>query len=445
MIGRRSLERRLAMLTSLGFGVVWIVATGLMAFILHTEQEEMLDLTLRETATLFQPVLLQAWQTGSAASLPKSGESDADEDLVYVLQDGDGTVFLQSGTAQGAELPEGPPRQGYRSSATHFFYTTMPDADGRFVTFGDPKSERYEAFRDSLLGFIVPMLAMLPLAYLLVSWIVRLGLRPLGALRAEIALRNGGQLDALATDGLPEELRDITASLNGLMARLGTALEGERAFATNVAHELRTPAAVALAQVQRLRAETKDEEATARIDHVENALTRMSQLIARLLQLARADAGIGVGRTDDITSLLGHVMEDTLRDPTLAVRLKVTRPDHPVPAAVDADAWAIVAGNLIDNALRHAPSKTLIRVDLSASGMLEVVNAAPGLAQGDIEEFTRRYHRGFRKGAGFGLGLHIAETIAGQAGGSLTLRVQTSTDGVQEFVAEFDVARLRTH
>ena len=99
------------------------------------------------------------------------------------------------------------------------------------------------------------------------------------------------------------------------MVRLGSALGGERAFATNAAHELRTPVAVALAQVQRLRAGTRDAEAIERIDGVEATLSRMSHLVVRLLQLARADAGIGLGRTDDLASLLGHVLRDVLRDP----------------------------------------------------------------------------------------------------------------------------------
>lgn len=439
MIGGRSLRRRLAMLTSLGFGAVWLGATLLMAFVLHAEQEEMLDLTLRETAVLFQPVLLRAWQDGQRALPHSSAPADPGEDLVYVLQDRDGTIFVQSMTAQAAVLPDGPPQQGYRSSATHVFFTAAPDANGLFVTFGDPKAERAEAFRDSLLGFFVPMLAMLPLSYLLVSWIVQTALRPLGALRLDIALRDEGRLDPLDTADLPQELREITAGFNGLMARLGTALEGERAFATNAAHELRTPVAIALAQVQRLRAETADPQGAARIDRVEAALTRMSHLVRRLLQLARADAGIGAGRTGDLVPLLRHVLTEGRGDPARAGRLSVTLPDGPVPALVDADAWAIVAGNLIDNAFLHGQADTPVCVALSASGRLTVENTADALEQSHLKGLIRRFHRGAGQGAGFGLGLHIADAIARQAGGTLTLDSRASRDAGALFVAVFDV------
>lgn len=441
MIARHSLRRRLAFLISLGLGVVWLGATFLMAFILHTEQEELSDLMLRETATLFQPVLLREWQDGTGAGLlPKFGTTDADEALVYLLQDRDGTIFLQSSTAADAVLPEGPPRQGYRSTRTHAFYTTPPDEDGRFVTFGDPQAERYEAYRDSLLGFIVPMLAMLPLVYLLVSWIVSTGLRPLAALRTEIANRDGGRLDPVSGTGLPDELREIAAGLNGLMVRLGSALGGERAFATNAAHELRTPVAVALAQIQRLRAGTRDAEAIKRIDGVEATLSRMSHLVVRLLQLARADAGIGLGRTDDLASLLGHVLRDVLRDPDQESRVMARIPDGPIPASIDPDAWAIVAGNLIENALRHSPPAGQVEVELSADGTLRIVNPAPGMATIDLETLKRRFHRSDRKGAGFGLGLHIVDAIARQAGGSLELRIADGDGSSRQFEAVFQVA-----
>ncbi|SFJ82397.1 sensor histidine kinase [Jannaschia pohangensis] len=439
MSARRSLRRRLAVLISLGLGAVWLVATGLMAFILHTEQDEFSDLALRETAILFQPILLSEWQDGTSAGLPAVPEpADAGEALVYLLQDRDGTVFLQSGTAALAELPDGAPREGYRRTRTHAFYTTAPDADGRFVTFGDPLAERDEAFRESLLAFVVPMLAMLPLAYLLVSWIVQTGLRPLGDLRAEIANRGEGRLDPVVVEGLPDELQEITSSLNGLMKRLGTALDGERAFATNAAHELRTPVAIALAQVQRLRTETADPGALTRIQSVEATLNRMSDLVARLLQLARADAGIGAGRTDDLVALLGHVLDDVLRDPGQAGRIVTTLPQGPVAAMIDPDAWAIVAGNLIENGLRHAPGDAQVTVTLAGDGTLRVANPAPGLTEADPATLTRRFQRGNRAGAGFGLGLHIADTIARQAGGRLDVSLQGDTP---MFEAAFTVAR----
>lgn len=423
MSSHRSLSRRLAVLTSLGFVVLWLVAALAMALVLRNEQEELYDLTLRETAELLQPVLAGRVANGETGILvPPTGPRDADEAMVYLLLGPTGQVLLQSASAAEATPPVGPPKRGYRKTGTHAFYTTGLDDRGYAITLGDPLSERWEAYRDSLLAFLVPMLALLPLAYLLVGWIARTALHPLEVLRGEIAARGGGRLDPIDAGRQPDELRAITATLNGLMIRLGQVIDGERAFATNAAHELRTPVAVALAQVQRLKAEATHDADRDRIGRIEAALVRMSRLVARLLQLARADAGIGATADyQDLRSLLDLVLQDSRHDPTRASRLIATMPDAPVPARIDADAFAILAGNLVDNAFQHAPEGSNVTVDLTADAILRVENDGARISDNDLGNLTRRFHRNRVEGDGFGLGLHIVETIARQSGGSLTL------------------------
>lgn len=430
MIGGRSLARRLALITSLGFGAIWLVAALVMAVVLRSEQEELADLTLRETAVLFQPILAERWMAGHGLG-PSGPVRAPDETLAYALLDADGTVLLRSEGAKLVDLPVGPRRRGRFDTATHAFYVTGPDADGRVALFGDPLTERAEAYRDSLFAFLLPMLAILPFAYLLVGWIARTALRPLETLRAEISNRGEGRLDPIDAAGQPEELRAMTATLNGLMIRLDRALQGEKGFTTNAAHELRTPVAVALAQVQRLRADVRSSGAAAgegnladpgRVDRIEAALLRMSRLVARLLQLARADAGLGAAAAaQDVAALLVLVLEERLRDPAAAARLVVDAPKVGVPARIDPDAFAILAGNLLDNAFEHAPPEATIHVTLSGDGVLTIANDGSVMTQATVATLVRRFHRGTRSGAGFGIGLHIADTIARQAGGALTL------------------------
>ncbi|WP_299653513.1 ATP-binding protein [uncultured Jannaschia sp.] len=423
MTRRRSLTRRIARLTSLGVGAIWLLAILAMALVLRSEQEELLDLTLRETAELFQPILIGRWRDGESGTLmPTRGQPGADEALVFLLFDPAGQVLLRSAGAANADLPASAPRRGYRETRTHVFYQTEPDAAGYAVAFGDPLEERREAYGESFLAFLLPMLALLPIAYLLVGWIARTALRPLEALQGDIALRSEGRLDPIDASHLPDELRAITATLNGLMVRLGRAIDSERSFATNAAHELRTPVAVALAQVQRLRAETVGADDLVRITRIETALMRMSRLVARLLQLARADAGIGAA-TDrqDLRAVLDHVLEDSRRDPDRRARMVEVLPAAPVLARIDADAFAILAGNLIDNAFQYAPEGTDIRVELTSDATLRVENDGAVLSGTELSGLTRRFHRGHARGDGFGLGLHIADTIARQSGGRLTL------------------------
>lgn len=375
--GPGSLARRVALMASLGFAAIWLLAVLATALVLRHEQEELLDLQLRETARLFLPVLAERWKAeGAGAALP-SASGDPDEALVYLLVDPAGRVLLRSPSAAGAALPQGPPRPGHVTTATHVFYATDPDAEGLSAIYGDPLHERRDAYRESLAAFLLPMLALLPLAYALIGRIARGALRPLDRLRDEIAARGDGRLDPIDAAGQPRELRAITATVNGLMFRLGQALDGERAFATNAAHELRTPVAVALAQAQRLKAEG-GAGAADRIARIEAALMRMGRLVERLLQLARAEAGLGAApASHDLRPLLDHVLDDSRRDEARAARLRVTLPDGPVPSPIDPDAFAILASNLLDNAFQHAPEGSAVYVALSQDGCLRVANEGP--------------------------------------------------------------------
>ncbi len=262
-----------------------------------------------------------------------------------------------------------------------------------------------------------------PWPIFLVGALARVALRPLDDLRRDIASRGDTRLAPLDARNQPAELAAISASLNGLMIRLAQSLDGERAFASSAAHELRTPVAVALAQVQRLQTATTDPQALAAIKKVEDALRRMARLVTRLLQMARADAGVGLSEnTTDIARMLRFVVDEGLRDLRRADRIALSVPDAPVLSHMDADAFAIVAGNLIDNAFEHGDDKDKVTVVLSAAGDLRVSNACDTIKASDLAHLTDRLHRGQSAREGFGLGLYIADRIARQVGSRLELR-----------------------
>lgn len=436
-----SLTRRLAAFASLGIGAIWLLAIFATALILKVEQQELLDLQQEETATLFLPILTERWHAQpEGTTLPSMTQVTPEEALVYLLFNAAGDVLLKSASADDAVLPNLPAKPGFTETETHVFYVTRPNGEGLAVIYGDPIHERREAYRESFIAFLLPMLALLPIAYLLVGWSVQTGLRPLTFLRKEIATRNEGRLDAIDAGGQPDELRAISATLNALMMRLGQALEGERAFATNAAHELRTPVAVALAQVQRLKSEAADAD-LEKLERLEAAIGRMSRLVQRLLELARAEAGIGTtGTRHDLGPLLGHVVDDIARHPANSDRLQFSRPETPVLANIDPDAFAILAGNLIDNALRHSPEGSPVYVNLDPDGQMRVTNDSPRLPADQLAGLTKRFLRHDASRKGFGLGLFIANSIARQSGGKLTLRSPASgrEDG---FEAVFEAAR----
>lgn len=417
-----TLVRRLARLVSLGLAVVWIVAVLTMALVLSREQDELYDQQSRISAETLLPVLSHEWRTGvlaaGASALPERG-FDPDELLLWRLVDRKGMVLAVAPSAPATAFAAEMRPLHYHHTATHVVYMTDYDRSGLAVQFADPLAERGEAWRDTFLAFLLPMLAILPLGYMLVRWITAKGLQPLDEVRTELARRDSQSLSPMDAGAHPAELSAIISTLNGFMARLSQALEGERAFASNAAHELRTPVAVALAQVQRMQSEVTDATQTARLVAVEQALRRMSRLVARLLQLARAQSGLGLGAAPiDVKALLPHILRDG-RGIGAGAGVHLDLPHADVTSRIDADALAIVLGNLIDNSLQHAPPGTPVDVTLTAEGVIRVRNDGPVVPAADLARLADRFAS--RRAGGFGLGLHIAQQITQQAGGRLAL------------------------
>lgn len=267
------------------------------------------------------------------------------------------------------------------------------------------------------------MLALIPFSAIATWRLVRRTLAPITTLRSEIATRDCGNLTPLSTPGLPSELAPIGSSVDRLLDRVRSALEGERDFATNSAHELRTPLAGALAQTQRLIRELPKGPAKARALGIERSLTGLGHLTEKLLQLSRADAGIGVSHeANDLMPVVRLVMTDFERRLEFASRLEFrTNGVDSLWAKVDVDAFGIALRNLIENALVHGAADQPVRITLSSKGSVSVSNAGPVVLRDDLSSLTRRFKRGSSDATGSGLGLAIASTLAERMGGALTL------------------------
>jgi two-component system OmpR family sensor kinase len=215
------------------------------------------------------------------------------------------------------------------------------------------------------------------------------------------------------------ELRPVADTLNQLLARLDTAFAAERSFTANAAHELRTPLAGALAQVQRLRQTSTDPESVRRAGDVETTLKRLTRLSERLMQLARAEGARLLSDTPrDLRPVLKIIAEDFAQGPD-GGRLALSLPDEPLPSDIDPDAVAILARNLIENALRHGQGP--VAVTLDGQGTLCVENDCPPIPPAELAALSDRFVRGKDAGDGSGLGLAIVHTIAERIGAPLRL------------------------
>lgn len=227
-----------------------------------------------------------------------------------------------------------------------------------------------------------------------------------------------------------DELGQLAAVINDLLARLEAAFAQQRRFMADASHELRTPIAVICGETEvalSCRARPPDDlRESLRIVHVEGR--RMSRIIEDLLLLARADAGQYPLVISDF--YLDEAIADTARALRVlaaqrAINLDV-KVDGELPFRGDQGLIRRMAANLLDNAIKYAPPRSIVRVVCARRGdayTLAFSDAGPGIAPEDAPRIFERFWRAdkARSRGGAGLGLAIARWIAEVHGGRLEL------------------------
>jgi two-component system OmpR family sensor kinase len=316
-----------------------------------------------------------------------------------------------------------PLKAGFWQDETYRYYTAT-SGDGRiFVQVADAFRNRDEAAREGAVALFIPLILLIPVSGIAIWYVVRRAVRPVGDLRRDIETKDGGNMEPIDASGLPRELRPIAVSVNRLMVRLRTALDAEREFTSNSAHELRTPIAGALAQTQMLIAELGNDANRQRAGQIETSLRRLSHLAEKLLQLSRAEAGIGMtDKETDLIDIVEMVVTDFQRSIALPDRLLLRRsPGARLVGPYSEDAFAIVLRNLIENALVHGDLDKPVEVLVEEGGVVRIVNGAAVMTESELMAIRKRFSRGRTEATGSGLGLSIVDRLLGQMNAQLVL------------------------
>jgi two-component system sensor histidine kinase QseC len=282
-----------------------------------------------------------------------------------------------------------------------------------------------------LLGGVVTVLGVCALVTV-VS--VRQGLKPLERVASaaqEISIDQHAR--ALPLSDVPAEIQPLGERFNQLIERLTDALEHERRFGADLAHELRTP----LAEIRALGEAGLARQDVAGLHEFLRQMTAaavgMQSVIESLLAVARADRA-AVQQALEPMSVSAAVR-------SRIERLRITAPadSSRIVSRVSEGLWIhsdprlfdAMLLNLLANAMQHGAPGTPIEIDWlaessGASGALQVRNAAPQLAREDLPRLTDRFWRGVpgnRPGdtQGLGLGLWVVGSLCRVLGLTLAL------------------------
>jgi signal transduction histidine kinase len=246
--------------------------------------------------------------------------------------------------------------------------------------------------------------------------------------------------------GSAAEVAQLTRALNAMLARVEASVAGARRFTGDASHELRTPIAALMGEIEvTLR---KPREAVALRAALESALedlAEVSRLLEALLTLARSDAGQLqlTPEAIDLGELVARVLEPyELLASERRINLALQR-EGVTPVSADPLWLGRALSNVIDNALKFTPPDGRVAVSVAQRddrAMVTVRDSGPGIAAADQERIFERFFRSPSNPLGVqgsGLGLALAREIARASGGELVLQ----RDGAAGAVFELSLPR----
>jgi two-component system OmpR family sensor kinase len=259
------------------------------------------------------------------------------------------------------------------------------------------------------------------------GWLVSRAIKPIEEISTTAAKISAGDLSQRINIAETEsELGQLAAVLNSTFARLESAFAQQKQFASDAAHELRTPVAVMLTQTQTALNRERDAESYKQtVEACQRAAQRMRKLIESLLELARFDAG------QEVLKRLHFDLSRTISDCAELVQplaeergIKIISELSPLEITGDSQRLSQVIMNLLTNAIQYNRRGGEVRVSLESQNglaVLAVADTGPGIAPEDLPRVFERFYRGdkSRTGAGAGLGLSICKAIVEAHGGTI--------------------------
>jgi signal transduction histidine kinase len=281
-----------------------------------------------------------------------------------------------------------------------------------------------------------------------VGWGAAYGLTfRLARLQRAAARISMGEFGEPVGDASPDELGELSRAFDSMRARLDQADRARRDFIANASHELRTPLFALGGFLELLDDEDLERrERQQFLREMREQVTRLTKLASDLLDLSRLDAGaVAVERAplDLEETARGLVREFRGLAAGHGSRVVLARAGGPLPHAIaDEQRVQQIGRALVDNAIRHNPAGTEVRVAVEAEdGIVQLVvsDNGPGIDGADADQLFERFHRGDGTTAsGSGLGLAIARELAERMHGSLELR---SSSGQTAFALSLPAER----
>ena len=352
-----------------------------------------------------------------------------------------GELVLRSNNTPETAITDFEP--GYRNTnfGRHRWRTySWHDADhgDRWAVAAEQLATRNALAEKVILESVLPVVIALPAAGLLIWLVVGTGLSPLRRLAGHLRNRHANDLSAVPLEQQPVELMQLVTSTNELLQRLQASFSREKRFASDAAHELRTPLSALKVHLHNIAQQLPagDHE----LQQLVAATGRMENLIEQILSLYRTapDQYMASFEELDLYVLVQEVMASAynhFEDKNILLELC----GDTVHMAGDAFALATLVQNLLDNACKYTPAGGTVRVTVSKNKdtvTLLFEDSGPGIPEAMRARVFDRFYRlgGDQHESGIigcGLGLAIVKHIAELHAASMELGVSGFGSGLR--------------
>ncbi len=416
--GAYSLRRRLTG-SILGASIlVWAVSLAIVVHVAWRETSDVFDESLKEGARL---ALVLGSTLQSQGALASNDEITAREPaklkLYYQIVGDDGRVLRRARNAPERAFSADLGRDSgfadvWVDGEAWRVYVLRADGQRFQVQIGQPWDERLELLEEVAEALVWPALVLLVLLGMFCWWVIRRLLAPIDVTAARIATKSPDDLTPVDGQDAPRELQPIVHSFNGVLGRLNNALQAERRFTADAAHELRTPLAALRMRIQLMQ--RKGDE-TPSLQSLRDDVDRCSALVESLLALARLDPerpDALVKEEVNLQALFKAVAGNVAADSGMTLQIDCRAPSvYAHPALLQS-----ALRNVVDNAIRYgsAQGRVLIESD-QALGRIRIAvrDDGPGVPEADQKRLGERFFRVLGTGrSGSGLGLSIVARVA---------------------------------
>lgn len=423
----------------------WMIIALLLLFLLplaafsfrrtSAEMAQLSDARLAEAAHTIAAIIQQAGvdtfagHEGILVPVRKRSEVRAAGDVVtnesvvgFQVFDRQGRLVL--GTANLMTLPATPDDHStyHDLKKQHHVwraFSYVDPASPYVIRVADRYDSREEIVHALWLEHGLPFLLGLPVLALLVGWAVARGLRPLATLTTALSLREPGSRERIVLPHAPRELRPVLSALNEQLARQEDALERERRFSADVAHELRTPLASIMLNLESAMETVDLDEIHDSVAGAHGSADALAHRIEQLLALAKLE--VGAASSQPVPVDLLRVADRVVDEFAPAIRergVELACGERSEAVLVQGYEPALVAllRNLLENSLRYVPRGGRIQLAITLSrqeATLEVIDNGPGIPVERRHAVFARFHReAGSRGEGYGLGLSIVARAA---------------------------------